>query len=264
MGFVKSPSEINRIEAVLEAPRFVGAQTLSVQFETDEEVLASLLPPPLQPTGTPRVSVTVGRWQSNCVGDYRGGSVKLAATHDGVDGDYVLAMYMNGQRAVIFGREVLGEPKKLAESDLLRRGDALRGWIDRFGQRLIEARGEMEEDLGPAEVERFNYNFKARSAATGGGLEEDAILTRVRSRARVEVCLRGRGAIALAGSHHDPLDEIPVRSVLGATYVESDSSASCEIVARVPAADFAPYHHGRNDDWSLLDTTSNAIADSPS
>jgi acetoacetate decarboxylase len=259
MGFVKTPTEVEEIERVLGAPRFVGAQALSIQFETDAAVVAALLPPPLEPLATPRVTVSIGRWQSNCVGDYRGGSVKLAAGHRGVEGEYVLAMYMDGDQPVIFGREVLGEPKKIAESDLRRRGDAFRGWIDRHGRRLIEARAELGEEVEPFEFERFNYNIKSRSAADGFGLQEDAILTRVHSKARVAACRRGEGSIAIAGTVHDPLDELPIRSILGASYVESDSESRCEIVDTIRAAEFAPYHHGRNDDWSALNTESNAM-----
>ena len=40
MGFVKSAEEIARIEHALSFPRFVGGQMLSVEFATDESVVA--------------------------------------------------------------------------------------------------------------------------------------------------------------------------------------------------------------------------------
>ena len=45
-----------------------------------------------------------------------------------------------------------------------------------------------------------------------------------------------------------------VRSITGATYLECDLIGHCEAVARVPADVFLPYHYGRHDDWSALDT----------
>ena len=57
----------------------------------------------------------IGRWQSNCVGDYCGGALYVAARHEGVEGDYVLAMYMDADPAIVFGRDLFGEPKKRAE-----------------------------------------------------------------------------------------------------------------------------------------------------
>ncbi|HEX6228557.1 MAG TPA: acetoacetate decarboxylase family protein [Solirubrobacterales bacterium] len=256
MGFVKRPEEIARIEHALAHPRFVGGQMLSVEFLTDESVVAEVLPPPLEPTGMPQIRAMVGRWQSNCVGDFAGGSIYVSAKHDGVEGEYVLAMYMNGDVPTIYGRDLFGEPKKIAESALLRRGDAFRGWVDRGGVRIIELQGQMSKDLGPFDAEGFNFNFKARPAADGSGLQEDAILTRARFEVNATAALEGAGSVVLRGSVHDPLDELPVRSVQRATYTECDLIASCEAVATTPAEVFAPYHHGRHDDWSELDTES--------
>ena len=126
MGFVKRPEEITRIEHALSFPRFVGGQMLSVEFLTDESVVAEVLPPPLEPADAPAVRAMVGRWQSNCVGDFHGGSIYVSARHDGVEGEYVLAMYMSGDVPTIYGRDLFGEPKKIAESQLMRRGDVFR------------------------------------------------------------------------------------------------------------------------------------------
>lgn len=232
---------------------------LSVEFLTDESLVAEVLPPPLRPTATPAVRAMVGRWQSNCVGDFHGGSVYVAAQHDGVEGEYVLAMYMNWDVPTIYGRDLFGEPKKLAESALMRRGDAFRGWIDRGGVRIMELQGEMSKDTGAFDVTGYNFNFKARPAADGHGLEEDAILTRARFDVHATASLEGDGSVVLRGTAHDPLDEIPVRSVRGASYMECDLIGSCEAVATTPADVFAPYHHGRHDDWSALDTESPGV-----
>jgi acetoacetate decarboxylase len=256
MGFVKSSEEIARIEHALSSPRFVGGQMLSVEFTTDESVVAEVLPPPLEPAAAPNVRAMVGRWQSNCVGDFYGGSIYVAARHDGVDGEYVLAMFMDNDVPTIYGRDLFGEPKKIADSALLRRGNAFRGWVDRGGVRIIELQGEMSEDTGGFDAEGYNFNFKARPAADGHGLEEDAILTRAKFDVHATASLEGAGSVVLRGTVHDPLDEIPVRSVTKATYLECDLIGSCEAVATTPADVFLPYHHGRHDDWSALDTES--------
>ena len=120
MGFVKTPEEITRIEHALRHPRFVNGEMLSVDFLTEPEFAAAVLPPPLEPADTPRVTAMVGRWQSNCVGDFYGGAIYVAARHEDVDGSYVLAMYMDGDVPMIYGRDLFGEPKKLARSGLHR------------------------------------------------------------------------------------------------------------------------------------------------
>ena len=258
MGFVKTPEEIARIEHALRHPRFVNGEMLSVDFLTEPEFAAAVLPPPLEPADTPRVTAMVGRWQSNCVGDFYGGAIYVAARHDGVEGSYVLAMYMDGDVPMIYGRDLFGEPKKLARSGLHRRGDAFSGWVDRGGVRLIELHADVPEDLGASEGEGVNFNFKARPAANGVGLEEDAILTRATFQSSVRTARQGSGSVVFHGTVHDPLDEIPVVSVLRGAYVECDLIARCESIATVAAERFLPYHHGRHDDWSALDTESAA------
>ena len=254
MGFVKTPEEISRIEHALRFPRFVNGEMLAVDFLTEPEFIAAVLPPPLEPAQTPRVTAMVGRWQSNCVGDFYGGAIYVAAHHDGVNGDYVLAMFMDGDVPMIYGRDLFGEPKKLARSGLYRRGDHFSGWVERGGERLIELRADVPEDLGSSEAEGVNFNFKARPAANGIGLQEDAILTRATFQTLVRSARQGSGSVVLRGTIHDPLDELPVVSVLRGAYVECDLLARCESIATVAADTFLPYHHGRHDDWSALDT----------
>lgn len=256
MGFVKTPEEIERIEHALSHPRFVNGEMLSVDFLTEPEFVAAVLPPPLEPAEDPVITAMVGRWQSNCVGDFYGAAIYVAAHHDGIDGRYVLAMYMDGDRPTIYGRDLFGEPKKLAESQLHRRGDHFGGWLERDGVRLIELHADLGEDAGASEGEGINFNFKARPAANGVGLQEDAILTRAHFQSIVRVARTGTGTVALQSTVHDPLGEIPITSVAVAAYVECDLLARCESVATVPAQTFLPYHHGRHDDWSVLDTES--------
>jgi acetoacetate decarboxylase len=254
MGYVKTPEEIVLIEHALSHPRFVNSEMVSVDFLTDPAVLAAVLPPPLEPTDTPLVNAMVGRWQSNCVGDFYGGAIYLAAQHRGTEGRYVLQMWMDGDVPTIYGRDLFGEPKKLAQSGINRRGDHYSAWLDRGGVRLMELSADLPDDQGPSETGGINFNFKARPAANGIGLEEDAILTIAHFETSIRVLKTGTGTITLRGTVHDPVDELPVREILGANYIECDLIGRCEAVETVPADVFLPYHHGRHDDWSALDT----------
>src|SRR6266567_3919042 len=156
MGFVKTAEEIGRIEDALSHPRFVNGEMLSVDFLSDPDVVAAVLPPPLRPADEPLLTAMVGRWQSNCVGDFAGGAIYVAARHEGIEGRYVLAMWMDGDVPTIYGRDLFGEPKKLAESRLHRRGEEYSAWLQRGGVRLLELRAELHTDLGPSESEGVN------------------------------------------------------------------------------------------------------------
>ncbi|HEY1510958.1 MAG TPA: acetoacetate decarboxylase family protein [Solirubrobacteraceae bacterium] len=253
MGFVKTPAEIERIERELSAPRWSG-EWLSVQFLTERTTHARLLPPPLQPCDEPLAAVTVGRWQSNCLGDFTGAVVNLAAQYEGVEGSYVLALYMGEEPPIVFGREVFGEPKKWADSSLLLHGDRARAWVTRGGRRLIELHATLGDELGPSSQERCTYNYKARTATGGRGLEEDAILTRTRFEVEVSRRRTGAGTVSLTSGPHDPLGELEVVEVRHTVYCQDVAAAHCAAVATVPAERFLPYHYGRQDDWSTLNT----------
>lgn len=254
MGFVRTSEEVERIQQTLSHPRFVGAEMLSVDFLTTPEFVEAVLPPGLEPRDEPRVSAMVGRWRSNCVADFDGGAIYVAARHGDLEGDYVLAMYMDRDVPIIFGRELFGEPKKQAVSRLQRRGSHMAAWIERDGVRLIELEVELGEDLGPVQVDGLNFNYKALPSCDGIGLEDDAILTLATFANDLTVHRTGTGTIALRSTPHDPLGEIEVVSVLGASYTEGDLITSCRAGARVPADEFLPYALGRMDDWSQLDT----------
>jgi acetoacetate decarboxylase len=254
MGFVKTAEEIARIEAVVANPSFSGAESLSVEFLVDPGFIEEVLPPPLEPVEEPRMRAMVGRWQSNCVGDFAGGAIYISVRHEGVAGDYNFFQYMDTDASIVYGRDVFGEPKKMARSGLRRQGDRLRASLERGGVTIVELEGEMERDLGPGLHHRSSYNFKSRPAADGHGLEEDAILTRADFEADVRVSLEGAGTLRLRGTAHDPLDQIPVTSIVRATYTEGDMRAKCNAVARVPREVFLPHHHTRNDFWPAHST----------
>ena len=252
MGYVKTPDEVARIERALAAPRWTG-EWFSVAFLTEPATLARLLPPPLAAAADPLATVTIGRWRSSCLGAFAGGVLNLAARHEGVDGAYVLALYVDREPPVAFGRDVFGEPKKLATSGLVLDGDDVHAWVDRYGVRLFELRGVLERDLGPGRGERSTFNVKARTAASGRGLEEDAILTRTRFASAWRTQRPGRGSVVLGHGVHDPVGEVEVREVRRAVYGEDETVAHCRAVTTVPAAAFLPYHYGRQDDWLSLD-----------
>ncbi len=249
MGFVKTPEEIARIEAAIGNPSFSGAQAFSVEFLVEPGFVEEVLPPPLEAVAEPRMRAMVGRWQSNCVGNFSGGAIYISVRHEGVEGDYNFFQYMDTDASVIYGREVFGEPKKIACPQLFRRGDRFTASLERGGVRIVELEAEMERELGPLTSKRSSFNFKSRPAANGLGLEEDAILTRADFEVVARVALEGSGRIRFGGTADEPLDEIPVTEVVRASYLEGDMSARCNAVARVPAEAFLPHHHTRNDYW---------------
>jgi len=241
------------MEAVQRNPRFV-AEMLQVQFLTTLESVTRILPPTLKPSSEPLVTAMVGRWRSNCVGDFRGGAINFACSHGDIEGVYTLAMYMDTFRSAIFGREILGEPKKFAASELVHDGSCVKGWVERDGVRLIELEADVPTELGATHVHRSTFNVKSVLRADGVGLQDDAVLTVAESEISLWSNRVGEGNVKLGGTIHDPLDEIPVVAIRTATFVQGELDTRCRPLDRIPADEFLPYAYGKLDYWPALDS----------
>src|SRR5262245_42173630 len=97
--FVKTPEELAQYMKALERGQFLETRRLSATFETDPEVIAELLPPPLQPTDRAWVDVSIGQTRRANCGPYDGGFVNVHCQHDGIRGSYSVAMAMNADSA---------------------------------------------------------------------------------------------------------------------------------------------------------------------
>jgi acetoacetate decarboxylase len=257
VGFVKSESEVQRIRAVLKQSRFVASEMLTIEFLTRPDFVKSVLPPGFEPAAEPSVTAMVGRWRSNCVGDYCGGAIYVQARYMGIEAPYVLAMFMDTDHAIMFGRDVFGEPKKRATSNLYRRGKSMHGYVERLGVRLIDIRAVLDKDLGPGTGSGANFNIKATPAADGNNCEDDAVVTLAEFDNTLSVRLEGTGRLTLGSTVHDPVGDIEIVKARAATYVEGDLIARARAVGRIPKDVFFPYLLGRMDNWSQLNTESN-------
>jgi acetoacetate decarboxylase len=258
-GFVRTEEEIEQIEDRLTENRFFDSRRVSMKYLTDPEIVERVLPPGLEPTDEPIVQVDVveiGR--SNCVGSFRGGGLYVQAHHDGNVGNYCLAMPMSTDAAITWGRELFGEPKKRANISLERTGDDIAGRISRYGDPIIEIDATMETTQDVEPDSRTVFHYKYLPDATGKGFQFDPTLVEVTFESDLHRFETGTGSVSLATTEHDPLGEIRVSELIGASYSEADIYSSQENLARVDPEAFLPYAfgNGRVDDWLSLDNMS--------
>ena len=249
--FVKTPEQLREIEEAYATPSFLNIRSLGITFLTDPEIVRELLPPPLQAASEPRVSVGVSEIrESDCVGPFNGSSINIACTYNGEEGLFCLSMPMSTDTAVMFGRELFAEPKKVADIQLDVSARHVRGTVTRHGITYIELRGSFDDDLQPVNRDSVtkHYYFKYLPAANGRGLAFDPQLVCVTHRGRTHEAVRGNGTITFRESRHDPVIDIPVLSVTGATFSHSETHTTAEVVATVPAAQFMPWAHFKTDD----------------
>jgi len=227
------------------------ATVLTAVYRTDPEVIAAVLPPPLEPADDPRVRVTIARVDIAGLPPFGAGTFAVRARHEGTVGDYPLLMPMTTEQSVIGGRETFGEPKKLAEVTLEREGDSVIGRVTRLGITIVEVSGRVTGALPiPEGGRRTDFYFKFLPAPDGKGFDSEPSLVYCHRDETTRTLEGVDGAVTLRESRFDPVVDLPVRDPGEITLAERRSVQTGEIHSRVPGEWLAPFVHQRYDDLS--------------
>jgi len=112
--------------------RFVDREFLIVTYRTDPDILAQVIPAPLEMT-EPIVKFEFIRMpNSTGFGDYTESGQVIPVRFQGQPGSYVHAMYLDDMAPITGGRELWGFPKKLASPQLRVEKDTI-GGVLRYG-----------------------------------------------------------------------------------------------------------------------------------
>jgi acetoacetate decarboxylase len=226
--------------------------TIEAVYETDPDIVAAILPPPLEPSATgPLVRVNISVME---MGSFRMGAAtfNLKGRHRDVEGEYTLCLPMTTEQAVIGGREIFGEPKKIADIAVERDGYAVVGTVTRMGVTYLELRGNVVEQLvppPPREQIRFFFKFLLSPDGSGGGFDAEPTLVYGHADEVAETSERVEGEVVLRESQFDPVADVVVKRLLSMEYTMRAGGMWAEVVEKVPAADFLPYVHQRYDNY---------------
>jgi acetoacetate decarboxylase len=232
----------------------IWSTLLTAVYETDPEVVAAVLPPPLVPADEPLVRVTMATVDLGPgVPTFGAGTFAVLARHGATVGSYPLVMPMTSEQAVIGGREIYGEPKKLADVGLERRGDRVRGWFTRMGTTFVTVEGTVTGEVALVdpprrEPERVDFYFKFLPAPDGKGFDDEPALVHCTRHEATRALHTVDGTVTLAESRFDPVADLPVRRVRSIELAERSSTQRGEIVERVPGEWLAHFAHQRYDD----------------
>jgi len=177
------------------------------------------------------------------------GYFAVAASHEGHPGEYPLVMPMTSERAVIGGREVYGEPKKIGDVVLELDGEGVTGTMARHGITFVELRGRLAEVLDPPpERTKTDFYFKFLPAPDGKGFDAEPSLVYCYKTERARTLTRVEGEVILRESDFDPVADLPVVRLVEMHHGERQTDQRGEIVSRVPAEWLTPFVHQRYDD----------------
>jgi acetoacetate decarboxylase len=226
--------------------------SLEVVYTTDPAVLAEALPPPLLPPPEPRVHVRITDIDLDFPGVYRHkemvGYFAVDAVYEGVLGEYPLLIPIDLESAVGVSRERFGEPKKLAQIELVRQGDHVEGRMTRHDVTFVEIVGDVSGHLPvPAPYPATQFWYKFLPAVDGNGFDAGPFLVRV-DQVRTPITLEGiDGKLVLRDTPTAPVVDLPVHEVVSITWTVRKSSVRPSLVGPVDAEAFAPFAAARYD-----------------
>lgn len=233
----------------------VGAwsTTLIATFETDPDVIAAVLPPPLEPPDEPLARLTIASvdMQRPGIPVFGAATFAVMAKHEGTVGDYALVMVMTTEQSVIGGRETFGEPKKIGDVTLERDGKNVIGKVTRLGTTFAEVSGTASETMAnPADGRRTSFYFKFLPSPDGKGFDSEPSLVYCHRDETTRMIERVDGDVVLRESRFDPVADFPVGKIREITVAEKRSTQLGEIHSHVPGEWLRPFVHQRYDDLS--------------
>lgn len=253
MRLVKTADEVSAIQSVYARGHDLGVRRLSVLFETTPQALATLLPPPLEPTPEALGMALVQEISnSTTVGPYDSAALFLRARYQDTIGLYCISMPTSRADAVVFGREIYGQPRKTAKLIFERQDEYVWGSAERHEVRFLSMRGRLDQSAPTGRQIQSFFSFKASPRADGSGFEGPPRLLEVTEEMNVSHAESGRGELVFRDSAHDPLADIPVSQVGAATYTESQSYTTARVIAEVDPDAYLPYAFYGMDSTELV------------
>ena len=247
------PPEERRNREVEAVQSQIWTTAVTVVFETDADVVAQVLPPPLSPAGEATARLRIATVDMGTgLKPFGAGWFGVRARHGNIDGEYALFMPMTTEQATIGGRETFGEPKKIADVSLVLDGERLSASIERMGFRVAEVNGQLGEELAGYERDKVDFYFKLSPSPDGVGLDTDPPLVHCHRHETARLVRAVEGELKLIDSPLDPIADVPVGKILSMEYAEISGTQRAEIVGRVPAESLLPFVHQRYDDLSVL------------
>jgi acetoacetate decarboxylase len=222
-------------DAPLVPPFPIGFRDMSIltaAWRTDPSALARLLPPPLEPIGDVVLAHTYLMADTDFIGRAHECNVMFGARYRGADGTaveggYSMGLYLDSDVGVAHGREVHGQPKKLAALRLDVRGDLLVAEVERNGITILTATLPYKQRRAdPAEMRRHfdfteNINYKVVPHIDGTPAIRQLTARRLAD-VVVHECWSGPCTVELRPNAQAPVWKLPVLEPLVGYFWRAD------------------------------------------
>jgi acetoacetate decarboxylase len=249
MGFVKTQAELDQFFSH-GVRRFVGAQMMGVMFQTRPEIVAKLLPPPLEPTDSPDGLMFIAQYPETNLGPgYREAALYLKCRYQGEEGTYCLEMPITAEARMHNGRDIFGLPKKMADIYFEREGDRVHGYVERFGIRFVDIKIQLVGELPNSPETGPTFLFKAMPRIDlKPGFDGPVLLAKQRTTIEASKFEVGVPEITFQPSATDPWADVEIVTVMAGFCMLSDNTMlPGEILGEVDADAFLPHYFKMTD-----------------
>ncbi len=207
---------------------FRNAEILTLYWRTDPDAIRFLLPPPLEPEGDIACAHVYRMNDTDWLGPYGEANVMIGARlPGGATGGYSPYLALSSDIGVAHGREVHGQPKKLAQCTLEPLGDLLVGQVVRNGIEVLTGTLPYKQvpadatDLKPHFDFALNLNLKALDQ-----IDARPLVRQLTSRRLADVVVheawRGPCTVELRPNAQLPIFRLPVLEPLEGFFWRAD------------------------------------------
>jgi acetoacetate decarboxylase len=208
---------------------FRNAEVLTLAYRTSRAAIEQVLPPPLEPTGETALIHIYKMNDVDWLGSYGECNVMVGARlpETGHSGAYSPYLFLSSDVGVAHGREIHGQPKKLAEPRLEARGDLFVGTVARNGIDIItgtlpyKQRRDSIESLSALMDFALNLNLKAVDHIDGRPAIRQLTARRLAD-LHVYECWSGPCTVELRPNAQAPVFRLPVLEPLAGFYWRAD------------------------------------------
>ncbi|MEM9254691.1 MAG: acetoacetate decarboxylase family protein [Pseudomonadota bacterium] len=192
---------------------------LKINYLTDPENIAALLPPGLEPADEPRVILTVYNFPVNGEPEFGLVTSVLARFHGEV-GEYALGYGIDKEAEIFISQEKFGQPKYPADIKYFRMMDYVAARVSHQSYTFFEFKGQVTEilDNGPEfELNEWWLKYSRKASYTETGFDFPPHVVRVYSKYGTALKQKVVGELTLNESPWDPIAQrLPVRGEVDA------------------------------------------------
>lgn len=252
--YVKTPEQLARAAANNAEFLPSTARQLVVDYRTDFDVAAAVVPKPLEVDDRAVVHVAISQVEMHLPSGIDltigSGVVGILCDYKGTSGYYLVTMPMTTESAVVGGRETFGEPKKIAEIDFETNGSHVHAAVRRHGINYIEFDGEIGAEQPANHIQDHAFCFKLLPSCSGEGFDFDPLLVQLNWLRKQEQAFDLTGELKLNESPLDPVADLPIREIVGMHYELVNTDSNGQVLRSVPADWLYPFVHQRYDDFA--------------